>query len=83
MAIYRRKPGTGGGDPLLAGLNAQQKALVRRYASAIKANKDLEQLKMQLAGIEAQMEKAGAKAPPTMKIVRDIIRKRIGELEKK
>jgi len=82
-AIYRRKPGTGGGDPLLAGLNAQQKALVRRYASAIKANKDLEQLKMQLAGIEAQMEKAGAKAPPTMKIVRDIIRKRIGELEKK
>jgi predicted Zn-dependent peptidase len=83
VAIYTRKPGTGGGDPLLAGLSAQQKAIVRRMQGAIAADKDLAGLKKRLAGLEGQLAQAGAKTPPAMKIVRELIRKRIAELEKK
>ena len=85
VAIYTRKPGTGGGDedPLLAGLDAQSKAMARKMSSSINANKNLEQLKKQLAGLEAQLEQAGAKAPPVMKVIRAILRNRIAELDKK
>ena len=85
VAVYTRKPGTGGGDedPLLAGLDAQSKAMARKMSSSINANKNLEELKKQLAGLEAQMEQAGAKAPPAMKVIRTVLRNRIAELEKK
>ena len=85
VAIYTRKPGTGGGDedPLLAGLDAQSKAMARKMSSSINANKNLEELKKQLAGLEAQLEQAGAKAPPVMKVIRAILRNRISELDKK
>ena len=85
VAIYTRKPGTGGGDedPLLAGLDAQSKAMARKMSSSINANKNLEELKKQLAGLEAQLEQAGAKAPPVMKVIRTALRNRIAELEKK
>ena len=85
VAIYTRKPGTGGGDedPLLAGLDAQSKAMARKMSSSINANKNLEELKKQLAGLEAQLEQAGAKAPPVMKVIRAILRNRIAELDKK
>ena len=41
VAIYTRKPGTGGEDedPLLAGLDAQAKAMARKMSSSINANK--------------------------------------------
>ena len=85
VAVYTRKPGTSGngGDPLLAGLDAQAKAMARKMSGSINANKDLTQLKKQLASLEAQMEKAGVKAPPVMKVIRNVLRRRIGELEKK
>ena len=83
VAIYTRKPGTGGGDPLLSGLNGQQKAMVRKMSGVINSSKDLDQMKKQLASLEARMSQAGAKAPPTMKIIRGLFRKRIAELEKK
>ena len=85
VAVYTRKPGTGGGDkdPLLAGLDAQAKAMARKMSGSINANKDLAQLKKQLAGLESQMEKAGAKAPPVMKVIRNVLRRRIAQLEKK
>ena len=85
VAIYTRKPGTGGEDedPLLAGLDAQSKAMARKMSSSINANKNLEELKKQLAGLEAQLEQAGAKAPPVMKVIRAILRNRIAELDKK
>ena len=85
VAVYTRKPGTGGGDedPLLTGLDAQSKAMARKMSSSIKANKKLEELKKQLAGLEAQLEQAGAKAPPVMKVIRTVLRNRIAELEKK
>ncbi|HBU59113.1 MAG TPA: hypothetical protein DEB48_04635 [Verrucomicrobiales bacterium] len=85
VAVYTRKPGTGGGDedPIFAGLDAQAKAMARKVASTINADKDLAQLKKRLADLEAQMEKAGAKAPPVMKVIRAVLRKRIAQLEKK
>ena len=41
VAVYTRKSGTGGGDedPLMAGLDAQSKAMARKMSSSIKANK--------------------------------------------
>ena len=85
VAVYTRKPGTdgNGGDPLLAGLDAQAKAMARKMSGSINANKDLTQLKKQLASLQTQMEKAGVKAPPVMKVIRNVLRRRIGELEKK
>ena len=85
VAVYTRKSGTGGGDedPLMAGLDAQSKAMARKMSSSINTNKNLEELKKQLAGLEAQMEQTGAKAPPVMKVIRTVLRKRIAELEKK
>ena len=85
VAVYTRKPGTGVGDedPIFAGLDAQAKAMARKVSSTINADKDLVQLKKRLADLEAQMEKAGAKAPPVMKVVRAVLRKRIAQLEKK
>ncbi len=85
VAVYIRKPGTGGGDedPILAGLDSQAKAMARKMTSAINADKDLAQLKKRLAGLEVQMEKAGAKAPPVMKVIRAVLRKRIAQLEEK
>ena len=85
VAVYTRKPGAGGGDedPLMAGLDAQSKAMARKMSSSINANKNLEELKKQLVGLEAQMEQAGAKAPPVMKVIRTVLRNRIAELEKK
>ena len=84
VAIYKRKPGTGGGgDPLLAGLTGEQKAMARKIKASITAEKDLAKLKEQLKGLEERLEQAGVKAPPLMKVVRDILRKRISEMEKK
>ena len=85
VAVYTRKSGTGGGDedPLMAGLDAQSKAMARKMSSSINTNKNLEELKKQLAGLEAQMEQTGAKAPPVMKVIRTVLRNRIAELEKK
>ena len=68
---------------MLAGLDAQAKAMARKMSGSINANKDLAQLKKQLAGLESQMEKAGAKAPPVMKVIRNVLRRRIAQLEKK
>ena len=84
VAIYTRKPGTGGGDenPLLADLSGQAKAMARKFISSVNSEKDVASLKGRLQQIEEQLEKAGSKAPPIMKVIRAALRKRIGELEK-
>jgi hypothetical protein len=43
----------------------------------------LAKLKDQLTSLEQRLEQQGAKAPPLMKVVRGILRKRISEMEKK
>jgi len=57
--------------------------MVRKMSGTINSSKDLDQMKKQLASLEARLSQVGAKAPPTMKIIRDLYRKRIAELEKK
>jgi len=84
VAIYKRKPGTvSGDDPLLTGLTGEQKAMARKIKASITAEKDLTKLKGQLKSLEERLEQAGSKAPPLMKVVRGILRKRISEMEKK
>ena len=85
VAVYTRKPGVEGGDedPILAGLDEKAKLMARKVIIAINADKDLVQLKKRLADLEVQMEKAGAKAPPVMKVIRAVLQKRITQLEKK
>ncbi|MDG1831597.1 MAG: pitrilysin family protein, partial [Verrucomicrobiota bacterium] len=59
VAIYTRKPGTGGGgdeDPLLADLSGQQKAMARKVISSVNSEKDLAVLKSRLKQLEAQLE---------------------------
>ncbi len=84
VAIYTRKPGTGGGDedPLLAGLGSQEKAMARKFIAALNADDNLDGIKKRLAQLEAQLEQQGAKAPPIMKVIRKALRQRIAELEK-
>ena len=83
VAHYRRKPGTGGGDPAMAGLSAQQKAIVRKMATSIQAEKDAAKLQAQLKSIEARMAQEGAKTPPIAKALRALLVKRLKELDKK
>jgi len=83
VAHYRRKAGTGGGDPAMAGLSAQQKAVVRKMATAIQAEKDAAKLQAQLKSIEDRMAQEGAKTPPIAKALRALLLKRLKELDKK
>ena len=84
VAIYTRKPGTVSDDenPLLADLSGQQKAMARKVISSVNSEKDVAVLKNRLQQLEAQLEQAGAKAPPIMKIIRTVLSQRIEELEK-
>ena len=77
------RAGTGGGDPAMAGLSAQQKAVVRKMATAIQAEKDAAKLQAQLKSIEDRMAQEGAKTPPIAKALRALLVKRLKELDKK
>ena len=55
----------------------------RLQEEILQLRKSNEELKKQLAGLEAQLEQAGAKAPPVMKVIRAVLRNRIAELDKK
>jgi len=57
--------------------------MARKISGSINAEKDLAKLKMQLKGLEDRLAQAGAKAPPLMKVVAKILKKRIAGLEKK
>jgi predicted Zn-dependent peptidase len=84
VAIYTRKPGTGGGaeDAEFADLAPDQKPVARQIVASIKAEKDLAALKDQLA----KMEAAAAGDPKRQQLRKLILTKvsaRIAELEKK
>jgi predicted Zn-dependent peptidase len=84
VAIYTRKVGAPAAaeDPDLAGLNDQQKAMVRQFSQRLQSANDAEKLRQMLGQMEAQ----SANAPPDMKPALDVVRKRIqariDELEK-
>jgi predicted Zn-dependent peptidase len=83
VATYTRKAGTKvPGDPSLAGLSAEQQAVVRRISNQIKSETDLERLKQQLEAMELQIGQADGKQQGLMKIIIQKIGGRITELSK-
>jgi len=85
VAIYTRKPGTGGQneDPDLAGLSAEQKPVVRRIIDSLTAEKDVAKLKQALAQMEAQTANPDPKRQQLQNIIQKKVTARIDELEKK
>ena len=81
VATYTRKEGTAvPDDPALAGLSADQQAVVRRITSQIKAEKNKERLQQQLSAMEAQLGQADQKQQGLMKIIMVKIAERLAEL---
>ncbi|MDQ5872641.1 MAG: hypothetical protein M3547_10620, partial [Acidobacteriota bacterium] len=83
VAVYTRKAGApAADDPDLAGLNDQQKQMVRQFSQRLQSMDDLDRLRQ----MQGQMETQAGGAPPEMKPALDVIRKklqaRIDELEK-
>ena len=81
VATYTRKAGAAvPDDPALAGLSADQQAVVRRITSQIKAEKNKERLQQQLSAMEAQLGQADQKQQGLMKIIMVKIAERLAEL---
>ncbi len=83
VAVYTRKAGApAADDPDVAGLNDQQKQMVKQFSERLKTMDDLDRLRQ----MQGQMEGQAGGAPPEMKPALDVIRKkmqaRIDELEK-
>ena len=69
-------------DPALAGLSADQQAVVRRISGQIKSEKNKESLQQQLETMEEQIGQAGDKQKGLMKIIMVKIAERLAELSK-
>jgi predicted Zn-dependent peptidase len=69
-------------DPSLAGLSADQQAVVRRISKQIESEKNKESLQQQLKTMEEQLGQAGDKQEGLMKIIMIKIAKRLAELSK-
>ena len=83
VATYTRKEGASvPDDPALAGLSADQQAVVRRITNQIKAEKNKERLQQQLNAMEAQLGQADQKQQGLMKIIMVKIAERLAELSK-
>tara|TARA_Y100000766_G_C18844907_1_gene575182 strand:- start:949 stop:1338 length:390 start_codon:yes stop_codon:yes gene_type:complete len=83
VATYSRKAGVKlPDDPALAGLSADQQAVVRRISGQIKSEKNKESLQQQLETMEEQIGQAGDKQKGLMKIIMVKIAERLAELSK-
>lgn len=83
VATYTRKAGASvPNDPALAGLSADQQAVVRRITSQIKGEKNKDRLEQQLKAMEAQLGQADQKQQGLMKIIMVKIAERLAELSK-
>ena len=83
VATYSRKAGVKlPADPALAGLSADQQAVVRRISAQIKSEKNKESLQQQLETMEEQIGQAGDKQKGLMKIIMVKIAERLAELSK-
>lgn len=84
VAIYTRKPGTGGAgeDAELTKLPAEQQTMAKQVLARIAGEKDVERLKQRLAKLEEGAAQAPAEAKPMMDWMRQKVQERIAELEK-
>ena len=83
VATYTRKAGVKApNDPSLAGLSADQQAVVRRISKQIKSEKNKESLEQQLKTMEEGLGQSGEKQEGLMKIIMIKIAERLAELSK-
>jgi predicted Zn-dependent peptidase len=84
VAVYTRKPGTGGAteDPELAGLNSDQKGMVKQMAARLAGENDLAKLRQSLGRMEQNAGQAPAEVKPALEVLKKKIQARIAELEK-
>ena len=83
VATYTRKAGVKApNDPSLAGLSADQQAVVRRISKQIKLEKNKESLEQQLKTMEEGLGQSGEKQEGLMKIIMIKIAERLAELSK-
>lgn len=85
VAIYTRKPGTGGAgeDAELTKLPAEQQTMAKQVLARIAGEKDVERLKQRLAKLEEGAAQAPAEAKQMMDWMKQKVQERIAELEKK
>ena len=84
VATYTRKEGAKvSDDPALAGLSAEQQAVVRRISNQIKLEKNKDRLQEQLKAMEEQLGQAGEKQKGLMNVIMIKIAERLAELSKK
>jgi len=85
VAIYTRKPGTGGGveDAELTQLPAEQQSMAKQVLARIAGEKDVGKLKQRLASLEEGAAQSPAEAKAMMDWMMKKVQERIAELEKK
>ncbi|MFN2385196.1 MAG: M16 family metallopeptidase [Thermoanaerobaculia bacterium] len=83
VAVYTRKPGAPAADePDLAGLNDQQKQMVRQFSQQIATVQDADKLKQIQGMFETQSAGAPLEAKPALEVMRKRLQTRIEALEK-
>jgi predicted Zn-dependent peptidase len=80
VAIYYTKSSGADNDPLLEGLNDQQKSMVRQFKTRIGAM-NAEKLKESMAQLDQQGGAAPAEMQPVLKVVRKMMEDRLKQLE--
>jgi len=85
VAVYTRKPGTGGEqeDPELAKLPAEQQTMAKQILARLKGETDANQLKQRLAKLEETTAQAPAESKPMLDWMKKKVQERIAELEQK
>jgi predicted Zn-dependent peptidase len=83
VAIYTRKPGTGGEDPEFAGLSPEQIPVVRQIIATLQQETDADKLKEMLAQLDAQAESQDPRRQQFQRILRERIADRLTQLESK
>jgi predicted Zn-dependent peptidase len=81
VAIYTRKPGTGGDDPALAALPHEQRAHAKQQLAQLQAATDPAQLRALEPKLEQHLAQAPAEAKPLLELLLKRLRARLAELE--
>lgn len=81
VAIYTRKPGTGGDDPALAALPPEQRAHAKQQLAQLQAVTDPAQLRALEPQLEQHLAQAPAEAKPLLELLLKRLRARLAELE--
>ncbi|HOA62247.1 MAG: insulinase family protein [Verrucomicrobia bacterium] len=83
VAIYVRKPGTGGEDPDLAELNADQKKAAQAMVGRIRSETDAKKLRENLDRVEAQLAQLSAEVKPLLDFLKKKMQERLTQIETK